>query len=104
MFEWKHAGQGDRTRLLAIQTACANHPSIVTNLIRPDKPEMFGPRHEMLARIGAWSSGEQVLARLAIDIWFWPDEASVNIMDLVRRLDDRNFDNVMGALGIARKI
>jgi hypothetical protein len=52
--------------------------------------------------IGVFSSGEQILCRVAMDIW--GEYGEVKIFDICRRLDNKNFIAVMNALVELRKL
>lgn len=97
--------KGDRKRTEIISIALSKHPKIFLSLFRRDTNEMYGPREEMLAIIGVFSGGEQVLARFAIDLWFYNGgEFSASIGDIARRLDNENFENVLTALKMWREL
>lgn len=102
--EWPSASEGDQRRLAAVKLFLNRYPFILMHLFREDKPEMYNDREAMLDRITPWSSGEQILAKVAIDIWFHDDHPSAHVMDIARRLDDTNFDSVMAALKMVRNL
>jgi hypothetical protein len=52
--------------------------------------------------IGALSSGEQILCRVAMDIW--GEYGKVQLFDICRRLDEGNFRAVMNAMEKFRNI
>lgn len=52
--------------------------------------------------IGALSSGEQIVCRVAMDIW--GDYGKVSIVDICRRLDGQNFVAVLEAMAEFRGI
>lgn len=68
----------------------------------PDAAEVqdYGKSRMDLERIengiGALSSGEQIMCRVAMDIW--GEYGNVKIFDICRRLDGRNFVRVIDAL------
>lgn len=100
MIEWKNAEREDRRRLARLLSGC---PGLLERIFHPTKPETLLPLEEMRKIIGAMSSGEKLLARVALDIWNYPCEdkertTSVRVMDLVSCLDDKNFANVVRVL------
>lgn len=72
----------------------------------PDKVTDYGGHGMDLERIkrdiGVYSSGEQVMLRLAMDIW--GQYGKVEIFDICRRLDNGNFRAAMKALIEFRKL
>lgn len=101
MKTWDH---GDRQRLVAIEKALAEFPDKIEWLFGHDfsKPEMFGNKEKILEQIGVFSSGEQVLIKLALSIWFKSEICFVS--DLVYTLDNTNFRNAIEAILLWRKI
>lgn len=52
--------------------------------------------------IGVFSSGEQILCRVAMDIW--GEYGDTKLFDICRRLDGQNFTNVLEALIAFRQL
>lgn len=98
-FKWfETCSAGDRQRLEIISMALAKHPDLVKWLFKKDKPEMFAARGVVLAKARALSSGEFLLVEFACDVWFGGfDRFDSRIGELVHRLDNENFLNVMSA-------
>ncbi len=96
---------GDSKRVEIIAVALAKVPTVFSMLFKKDVPEMRNERDAMIDYIGCLSGGEQVLARFAIDVWFYGDDKkSANIGDICRRLDDQNLENVMTAMTLWRHL
>lgn len=101
---WKGASQSDLRRLQVIHTALINHPKLIKHLFDSNEPEMHCGRDEMLTTIGCYSSGEQILCKFAIDVWFHPcEKPSCYAIDFLR-LDSDNFENVLTALRMLRNL
>lgn len=71
-----------------------------------DKVEDYGTSSMDLDRvnknIGVYSGGEQILCRVAMDIW--GEYGDVKVFDICRRLDSKNFVAVLEALVAFRKL
>lgn len=102
MIQWPNASEGDLKRLEIIKGIFVQDPEFVDWLFLKDKPEMFADAETVLEKAGAFSSGQQILIRVALAVWFWHD--CTNIVDICRRLDGKNFQAVMNAMVELRKI
>lgn len=50
----------------------------------------------MLSEAGAFSTGEKILIRIALDLWC--GQGNVNLWDIVERLDLYNYEHVLAGL------
>ncbi len=94
METWKGASQSDRKRYAVIAGALERQPALLRLLFRADRPELSSPPEEISSHVGAFSSGEKILVRVALDIW--SGSGDVLLMDLCR-LDPQNFRNAITA-------
>lgn len=102
MSKWPEASRSDNARYQIIAYATRGCPQLVEFLFRDDKPELRDCPEEMLSRAGAFSSGEQILVRFAIDVW--SNEGKVLLQDVIHRLDDKNYENVIDSLKLWRHL
>lgn len=102
METWIDADPGCKMRYRICAKALEHHPSILEWLFLKSKPEMFASEPEVLRKAGAFSSGEQILVRVACTIWF--NSEAANVFDICRRLDGSNFVAVMEAMVLFRKL
>jgi len=93
---------GDRKRVEIISKALGEFPDMVIWLFKKDCPEMIDGSEKILYEAGVFSSGQQILIRFACDVWF--GESKCNVFDLTRRLDGKNFVNVMEAMAMWRRL
>lgn len=100
MISWTNAPAGDLKRLEAIRLATSAVPWLVDWLFHESKPELRLPSDRLKIEMGVFSGGEQVIARVAMDIWGC--YGGTEIIELCR-LDDYNFKNVVKALTIFRQ-
>ena len=99
--KWSNACEGDLRRAQAISVLMEKHPKLMNWLFREDRPELKCSPREMLRQAGAFSTGERILIRLALDLWSGEGEAKVLDLD---RLDPGNFKNALTAIQLMRAI
>lgn len=90
---WTNASEGDQNTLEMIKKICSQCPKLVNYMFKPDKPEMLGNYENMMKRSLGMSSGEFILYKICCHLWF--QEGSVSLNDIIHRLDNENFKNVM---------
>jgi hypothetical protein len=98
MQTWINACSGDLRRFKAIHQFLKPYPKLVEFLFRTDKAELHGSPEGLLKRSAAFSTGEKVLIRVALDIWSESGDARINDLD---HLDPHCFKNVTLGLLIA---
>ena len=95
------------TRIDAIRKMLQGNEKILNYLftdpdqVTDDNGRLKFASNTILKNIGALSSGEQILARVALDIWGGYGNAKIE--DIIWRLDADNFRAVLTALMDARK-
>ena len=94
METWKNACPGDLKRYRIIAQALERHPNLLHSLFQTDRAQLTTSPDQIKRRTGAFSTGEKVLIRAALDIW--SDQGGVLLNDLLR-LDPINFKNMMMA-------
>lgn len=97
---WNRACQGDLRRLEAVTILLGSHIGLLEFLFCKDRPELRAESTLLLRHSMAFSSGEQVLIRMAIDIW--NGEGGIHFNDIYEVLDTRNFINTLKALDFLR--
>lgn len=94
------------SRIEVIRTLLTDNENVLEFMFpNHEEVEDYGGFHVNLERVekmGHLSSGEQIMLRLALDIW--GGYGQVKIEDLCRRLDGDNFKRAMIALIEFRKI
>lgn len=96
METWIDADSGCKKRFEIVSVALRHNQKLIDFLFLKHKAEMFSGADEVLRKSGMFSSGEQVLVKVAVDIWF--NESRSSIFDICRRLDPNNFVAVMEAM------
>lgn len=93
---WKHASPGDLKLLRLITFLLSRHPKLIPFLFRPDRAELQGPPPELIQEARAFSSGEQLLVRIALDLW--SDSGNATLWELLKWLDPLSFDHTLFVL------
>jgi hypothetical protein len=96
MLNWKTCSTEERRLADIIHLIFKPYPELEQFLFNAKTPNLNEPPEFLLAQIGAFSSGEQVLIRVVLDLW--SGEGDTPLFDIIHRLDDRNFTHVMAAL------
>jgi len=102
MIDWKDASQGDKLRFKIVQLVMFKHKNLIDFLFKTDVPEMIADEMEVISRAGCFSSGEQILIKMACTIWF--SSPAANVFDVCRRLDEENFEACIRAMRLFRKL
>ncbi len=87
-------------RSQAISLLLANDPKILRFLFAPCSQRLCAPANCLLEDAGVLSSGEQIMVRLALDVW--SDEGGTSLWDVINVLDEVRFEGFMLALECLR--
>ena len=96
MESWREATRTERRQYRIICLIFSNHPKLLEFFFDPEKPRVRFEPMDMLKGAGCFSSGEQVLIRVALDVW--SGSGNAKIWQLLEKLDHDNFSNVLKAL------
>jgi hypothetical protein len=94
METWKNACPGDLKRYNVIAGALEKHHDLLSTLFCTDRASLVTSPTRIKQQTGAYSSGEKVLIRAALDLW--SGSGKLTLMEL-QRLDPQNFGNVITA-------
>jgi len=78
------------------------YPGLLEYLLEPGCPRLRHEPEVLLDGARAFSSGEQILVRIVLDLW--SSSASVRLWDLVEILDEETYHDVLAGLGHLRRI
>lgn len=76
------------------------HPKLYDFLIHPQTQSLRQDPEKLIENIGAFSSGEQVLIHVGLDLCF--NVSQSKLWDVVNRLDSNNFQNVLNSISYLR--
>ena len=100
MFRWENATKTDARLLKCISQVFAKHPYLLKFLFEPDRPRLRLIAEDLLTESRDMSSGEDLLVRVALDLWSGSGEA--HVWELIEILDDQNLLNVVGGIRFLR--
>lgn|SRR3990167_1010160 len=92
MISWKHASPGDHKRFKAIKILLSKHSQLLEFLFQSELPLLNEDAEDLIEQARAFSSGEFLLIRLALDIW--SKQGDVFFWEILATLDSRNTFNV----------
>ena len=96
MIQWQKATKTDLRLLETVSRVFKKHPELVKFLFDPKEPKLRLAPEELLAVSINFSSGEDLLIRVALDLWSGGGNAK--IWELIEFLDNENLLNVVSAL------
>ncbi len=96
MRTWEQASAGDLLRGEVISLILLDHPQLEEFLFHPSEARLRETPDQILKLSKSFSSGEQVLLRVALDIWSGTGDAKVS--HLLRVLDEQSLVNVLNGL------
>ena len=102
MLQWTKTNRHEARMEEALCLIFRNHPKLLEFLFDRTSPKLRQPVEQLQFEAGVYSCGEQILIRVALDLWNGSGE--VTLWDLVGRLDVRNYQNVVRGLVSLRRI
>ena len=86
----------ERKLLIAIKRLLSRHPDLIAFVFDKHRPKLRCEPEILLQQSGAFCSGEQILIRVALDLW--NSSGNARLPDIMERLDEGNFHNVITAI------
>ncbi len=96
MLDWKGIGKGQRRMQEVLNLIFSKHPRFLEFLFDEHEPKLRDEPEALLYEAGVFSRGEQILIRIALDLWC--GEGNVSLWDIVERLDLYNYEHVLAGL------
>ena len=96
MLDWQNAGSHELHLQVVLNLIFRKHSKLLEFLFEINKPRLCAEPRILLAESGGFSSGEQLLIRIALDIW--DGSGNARISDIIKSLDDENFRNVLASI------
>lgn len=93
---WEEASSGECLRGEAISLILLDLPHLEGFLFHPTEARLRASPEVILRLSKSYSSGEQVLIRVALDVW--SGQGGARVSDLIDRLDPSNLRNVLNGL------
>jgi hypothetical protein len=102
VFNWVDADESDLARLNCILIVLESFPEILKFMFSREKANLTMSSDEIIKNSKTFSEGEQLLIRVALD--FWDGSGNPHYNSLIHNLSDTNFENVIKATTLMRKI
>ena len=96
MKSWINPSSSDQKIFEIIQRALRKHSKLLTLIFDPHKARLAAAPEQILYEAEAFSSGEFLLTKVALDLW--SASGNANIYDLLTVLDEDNFIFVIQAI------
>jgi hypothetical protein len=97
---WRHAKPSDHHVFKVVALIFHNHPELLEFFFEKERPRIRFQAIEMRRHAAGMSSGEQLLLRVALDVW--GGSGNAKIWQLIETLDSGNLANVLKALALLR--
>lgn len=93
---WKTARVSERVLLQAMERLFRDHRELLAFVFDPLEPKLRRPPKVLLTQARAFSTGEALLIRVALDLW--NQTGAVSLYEIIERLDYENFEAVTTTL------
>lgn len=101
MLNWPQAGRHERRLQETLNLVFRNHPNLLEFLFESKRAGLKAEPAVLLVGAGVFSSGEKILVRLGLDLWCGGGQ--VSLWDIIERLDQENYRNVLIGLRHLRR-
>jgi hypothetical protein len=102
MNSWVNPGECDRRVFRAIEILLSNHPQLLDFLFKKKEALLSSSPQSIKRKSRCFSSGEQILIQIALDIWSGSGKAK--FLDIVNRLDIENINHVISTMQYLNRI
>ena len=102
MLKWQRPGRHEMRMMETLNIIFAGHNKLLQFLFDEDVAKL---RHEpelLLTSACGFSSGEQILIRIALDLW--SGSGGVKLWHIIESLDDTTYEGVLAGLRHLRQI
>ena len=96
MWNKKNTCESDFMLYEALSRLYAHHKGLLPFLLNSDGPRLRMPSDILKEHSAVFSSGEQLLVRIGLDIW--DGSGGINFNELYQVLDQKNLQTVVSAL------
>lgn len=101
MLNWKDPGRHQLRMQGALNLIFQNHPELLAILFEKDRARLHKDFLLRLDSVSAFSNGEQILIRVALDLW--NGSGNVRMWEILEALGDDNFNGVLAGLRHLRR-
>lgn len=101
MLNWKEPGRHQLRMQEALSLIFRNHPELLEILFEKDRARLRADFLLRLDSVSVFSNGEQILIRVALDLW--NGSGNVRMWEILESLGDDNFSGVLAGLRHLRR-
>ena len=102
MLNWQRPGRHETRMMETLNIIFAGHSKLLQFLFDNEAARLREEPELLLARARGFSSGEQILVRIGLDLW--NGSGDVKLWHIIESLDDISYENVLLGLGHLRQI
>ena len=102
MLNWQGAGRHERRMAECLNLIFQNHPQLLDFLFEKGRARLRREPERLLDGAREFSGGEQVLIRVALDLW--NGTGKVRMWEILESLDEENYQHVLAGLRHLRPI
>jgi hypothetical protein len=100
MIYWKQATYDERRLLKAISLVLGKHPNLLLFVFEKERPRLRELPEILLEKSAAFSASEDLLVRVALDLWSGSGDA--HVWEIIEYLDYDSLDNLIEGLRFCR--
>ena len=101
MLCWENPGRGGQRLMEVMNLTFQNHPQLLGFLFESDRPKLRHEASTLIREAGAFSTGEKILIRIALNLW--SGHGSVCLWDIIEKLDQEDYQQVVLGLQYLRQ-
>lgn len=102
MLNWQNLGRAERRMMESLNFIFIGHSKLLEFLFESDRSKLRQEPEILLERAAGFSSGEQILLRVALDLWC--GAGGVSLWHVIEHLDDDSYTNTLIGLRHLREI
>lgn len=102
MLNWQGAGRHEGRMQEVLNLIFQKHSRFLGFLFDQERPRLRQDPKWLLEEAGGFSTGEQILIRIGMDLW--NGSGHVRLWDVIERLDEENYHSVLAGLRHLRPI
>jgi hypothetical protein len=101
MLHWKNPGRGGQRMMEVMNHIFRHHPQLLEFLFDQESPQLRKGAEWLMREAGAFCTGEKILIRIALNLW--NGYGSVCLWDVIEKLDQQNYQQVIRGLRHLRR-
>jgi hypothetical protein len=102
MLDWQKPGRHERRMMETLNIIFVGHSKLLEFLFAREKAVLLQEPAFLMESAYGYSSGEQILIRVALDLW--NSSGDVKLWHIIECLDDDTYENVLTGLRHLRRI